>query len=68
MKLFSCDPEIAVCVALEGAGSGASVAPVARDIFAYYFNEDKDAENNTAQDELYDQYTDTGVQNEDLIQ
>lgn len=62
------DPEIAVCVALEGAGSGASVAPVARDIFAYYFNEDKDAENNTAQDELYDQYTDTGVQNEDLIQ
>lgn len=30
-------PEIAICVALEGATSGTSVAPVARDIYSYYF-------------------------------
>ncbi len=35
-------PEIAICVALEGASSGASVAPVARDIYSYYFNKDKE--------------------------
>ncbi|MBQ7956869.1 MAG: hypothetical protein IJ279_02435 [Clostridia bacterium] len=68
------DPEIAVCVALEGAGSGASVAPVARDIFAYYFNEDKDAEvpaegtDEEEQDEDYEQIPETEVQNNDLIQ
>ncbi len=44
------DPEIAICVALEGASSGAAVAPVARDIYAYYFNEDKN-ENNSISDE-----------------
>lgn len=45
------DPEIAICIALEGATSGAAVAPVARDIYAYYFNEDKDANNNVSVDE-----------------
>lgn len=36
------NPQIAVCVALEGATSGASVAPVARDIYAYYFKSQND--------------------------
>lgn len=62
------DPEIAVCVALEGAGSGASVAPVARDIFAYYFNENKDETENEVQDDWYGQIPETGIQNDDLIQ
>ncbi len=39
------EPEIAICVAIEGATSGASVATVARDIYAYYFNEDKEDNN-----------------------
>ncbi len=56
------NPEIAVCVALEGADSGASVAPVARDIFAYYFNENKE-ENNPGEDQTV-QDTQT---NDDLI-
>lgn len=54
------NPQIAICVALEGATSGTSVAPVARDIYNYYFkkqNDDKSAlldenaveENTTAQ-------------------
>lgn len=36
------DPQIAVCVALEGGTSGASVAPVARDIYSYYFKSQND--------------------------
>ena len=31
------DPEIAICVIGENAGSGNSVAPVAKDVFSYYF-------------------------------
>ncbi|MBR5273390.1 MAG: hypothetical protein IKU25_08395 [Clostridia bacterium] len=33
------DPEIAVAVVIEQAGSGSSVSPVARDIYEYYFVE-----------------------------
>lgn len=56
------DPEIAICVALEGASSGAAVAPVARDIFAYYFNEDKNANNQTD-----DEHITSSQSNDDLI-
>ncbi len=35
------DPEIAICVAIEGADAGSSVAAVARDIYEYYFNGNK---------------------------
>lgn len=38
------DPEIAVCVIGENAGTGNSVAPVAVDIFDYYFGKDLDIE------------------------
>ena len=31
------DPEIAVCVIIEHAGSGGSVAPVVREVYDYYF-------------------------------
>ncbi len=41
------EPEIAICVAIEGASSGAAVAPVARDIYSYYFSQDK----NSSEDE-----------------
>jgi len=66
------NPEIAVCIALEGASSGASVAPVARDIFAYYFKEDKesdpeDEQENENEVESPDEET-TDIRNEDLIQ
>lgn len=37
------DPEIAICVAVEGAGSGGSTAPIASAIMEYYFAE-KDTE------------------------
>lgn len=36
------NPQIAICVALEGGTSGASVVPVARDIYAYYFKSQND--------------------------
>lgn len=36
------NPQIAICVALEGGTSGASVAPVARDIYSYYFKSQND--------------------------
>ena len=64
------NPEIAICVALEGADSGASVAPVARDIYAYYFNEDKDKNPSENKDEETDLPEDkpSGSDNEDLIQ
>lgn len=44
------NPQIAIAVALEGATSGASVAPVARDIYSYYF---KSQSENTS--ELFDE-------------
>lgn len=58
------DPEIAICVAIEGASSGAAVAPVARDIYAYYFNEDKDKNNSVSSEEDSSESADS---NDDLI-
>ena len=40
------NPEIAVAVAIEGGKSGASVASVAEEIYKYYFNSEKDDNNN----------------------
>lgn len=40
------NPQIAICVALEGATSGASVAPVARDIYSYYFKSENQQSDN----------------------
>lgn len=45
------DPEIAVCVVIEGGDSGNNVAPVVRDIYNYYFY-------GTTYDAGYDQQTD----------
>lgn len=39
------NPEIAICVAVEGAGSGGSTAPIASEIMEYYFRE-KDMDEN----------------------
>ncbi len=33
------NPQIAICIAAEGAGSGSSLAPIAADVYDYYFNE-----------------------------
>ncbi len=33
------NPQIAICIAAEGAGSGSSLAPIAASIYDYYFNE-----------------------------
>lgn len=33
------NPQIAVCIAAEGAGSGSSLAPIAAKVYDYYFNE-----------------------------
>ena len=43
------NPEIAICVAVEGAGSGGSTAPIAAAIMEYYFKANNVAEN--SQDE-----------------
>ena len=64
------DPEIAICVAIEGASSGASVATVARDIYAYYFNEDKDKNNVLTDEEDETGLAETGENtdnNQDLV-
>ncbi len=47
------DPEIAVCVVIEGGDSGNNVAPVVRDIYDYYFygsqaSTEEDGEESTA--------------------
>ena len=39
------NPEIAICVAVEGAGSGGSTAPIAAAIMEYYFRANNVAEN-----------------------
>ena len=39
------DPEIAICVSVEGAGSGGSTAPIASAIMEHYFAA-KDTEEN----------------------
>lgn len=33
------NPQIAICIAAEGAGSGSSLATIAADVYDYYFNE-----------------------------
>ena len=33
------NPQIAICIAAEGAGSGGSLAPIAASVYDYYFNE-----------------------------
>ncbi len=33
------NPQIAICIAAEGAGSGSSLAPIAAEVYDYYFNE-----------------------------
>ena len=38
------DPEIAIAVVIEGAGSGGSTAPVASEIMQYYFSTKTTAE------------------------
>ncbi|WP_432617295.1 penicillin-binding transpeptidase domain-containing protein [Butyricicoccus sp.] len=42
------DPQIAVCVVIEGGDSGNNVAPVVRDIYDAYFYSDKNGENGTS--------------------
>lgn len=39
-------PEIAIAIAIEGAPSGASTAPVARDVYKYYFESKTNDEDN----------------------
>ena len=38
------NPQIAICIAAEGAGSGSSLAPIAAKVYDYYFNETVDME------------------------
>ncbi|MBQ8504418.1 MAG: hypothetical protein IJ491_09125 [Clostridia bacterium] len=45
------NPEIAICVAVEGAGSGGSTAPIASAIMEYYFAE-KDMTENEQQENI----------------
>lgn len=45
-------PEIAVCVAVEGAGSGGSTAPIAAEILAHYFAEKDTQENMQSESSL----------------
>ncbi len=46
------DPEIAICVAVEGAGSGGSTAPIASAIMEYYFAEKDMTETEQQEDTL----------------
>lgn len=46
------NPEIAICVAVEGAGSGGSTAPIAAEIMEYYFRTNDVAENNIDENTL----------------
>ena len=46
------NPEIAICVAVEGAGSGGSTAPVAAAIMEYYFRTSSADENNLDENTL----------------
>ena len=42
------DPQIAVCVIIEGGDSGNNVAPVVRDIYDAYFYSDKNNADGTS--------------------
>ncbi len=46
------NPEIAICVAVEGAGSGGSTAPIAAAIMEYYFRTNNVTENNLDENTL----------------
>ena len=46
------NPEIAICVAVEGAGSGGSTAPIAAAIMEYYFRTNNVAEDNLDENTL----------------
>ncbi|MBQ1243557.1 MAG: penicillin-binding protein [Clostridia bacterium] len=46
------NPEIAICVAVEGAGSGGSTAPIAAAIMEYYFRTSSADENNLDENTL----------------
>lgn len=46
------EPEIAICVAVEGAGSGGSTAPIASAIMEYYFREKDTTENEQKENTL----------------
>lgn len=46
------NPEIAICVAVEGAGSGGSTAPIAAAIMEYYFRTNNVDENNLDENTL----------------
>ncbi|MPM66959.1 Peptidoglycan D,D-transpeptidase MrdA [bioreactor metagenome] len=60
------NPEIAICVALEGAPSGSSVAPVARDIYNYYFSS-KEPDTSTNKADQTNSETTTVIQNYESI-
>ena len=53
------EPEIAICVAIEGAESGSTCAPVAQAIYEYYFKNSKDKETEDAQNQKQKQKTGT---------
>lgn len=65
------EPEIAVCVVIEGGDSGNNVAPVVRDIYNYYFYGDVDYEYEPPvtyydeEDEYYDEEYDDNEYDED---
>lgn len=65
------EPEIAVCVVIEGGDSGNNVAPVVRDIYNYYFYGDVDYEYEPPvtyydeEDEYYDEEYDDNEYYED---
>ncbi len=45
-------PQIAICIAAEGAGSGSSLAPIAAKVYDYYFNEMNNLEQPQIENEL----------------
>ena len=67
------DPELAVSVAIEGARSGSSCAPVACDVYKYYFGNDTDNQTVEPQPEENEQENAEGngeenTQNEEIIE
>lgn len=61
------NPEIAICVALEGASSGTSVAPVAKDIYNYYFASKKPQANDETEKETVKETTTIIKNNENIL-
>ncbi len=46
------NPQIAICIAAEGAGSGSSLASIAADVYEYYFTEMGNLDSPEAENEL----------------